>query len=252
MLAENSLRLRGYEPGSAMLPHMHRQTSLTLVIGGDYLERIGRSHRRYKTGVAAFCPAGMLHAQEFGAAGARQIIIEPQAECLDCLAETLHLDEAPYGSSPELDRLGGRLLQELSNDDDFSCLAREGLVLEVLAAFARVSDSRTQRPPVWLETARDFIHANVCVPLSVAKIAKVAGRHQIHLAREFRRYFGSSIGCYQRSLRTQEAARLLCETCEDITHIALRCGFASHAHLCRVFRAHYGATPSQYRARHSV
>jgi AraC family transcriptional regulator len=252
MLAENSLRFRRYEPRSTMLPHMHQQASLTLVIGGDYLERIGPTERHYGTGIAAFHPAEMIHAQEFGTAGARQIIIEPQQDWLACLADTLNLTDAPYSSLSELHHLGGRLVQELSNDDEFSCLAREGLVLEMLAAFARLSDMRSPKPPVWLENARDFIHGNACGPLSIAQIAKAAGRHEIHLAREFRRYFGSSIGSYVRKLRTEEAARLLSQTREDITEIALRCGFASHAHLCRVFRAHYGTTPSQYRGRHPL
>lgn len=249
MLAENSLRLRRYEPNSAMLPHMHEQASLTLVIDGGYVERIGRSQRRYGTGLAAFCPAGMLHAQEFGAAGARQIILQPQQDCLAWLAERIDLNRAPYSGAGELRLLGLRLMQELINDDEFSGLAREGIVLEVLAAFARLGNVRAPTPPPWLKAARDFIHANAFAHLSVAQVAKVARRHEIHVAREFRRYFGTSIGSYLRTLRTEEAARLLSQTREDITGIALRCGFASHAHLCRVFRAHYGTTPSEYRAR---
>jgi len=148
--------------------------------------------------------------------------------------------------------LGVRLLHELANDDEFSAIAREGIVLEVLAAFARAGDARAPKPPVWIERARDFIHAHAFAPVSMMQIAKAAGRHEIHLAREFRRHFGVSIGTYLRRLRTEEAARLLAQTREGITAIALRCGFASHAHLCRVFRAHYGTTPSQYRARHSL
>jgi AraC family transcriptional regulator len=163
----------------------------------------------------------------------------------------MDLESAPYSGSPELRQLGGRLLCELANEDEFSCFAREGLALEVLAAFARVSDTRAPKPPAWLETARDFIHANVSASLSLAQVAKAAGRHEVHLAREFRRYFGTSIGAYMRALRTEQAARLLSQTREGITEIALRCGFASHAHLCRMFRAQYGTTPSQYRARHS-
>jgi AraC family transcriptional regulator len=102
-----------------------------------------------------------------------------------------------------------------------------------------------------LKAAREFIHDHAFSPISVAEIAQAAGRHEIHLAREFRRRFGVSIGAYLRRLRTEEAARLLERPQADITDVALSCGFASHSHLCRVFRAHFGVTPSHYRSRHS-
>ena len=68
--------------------------------------------------------------------------------------------------------------------------------------------------------------------------------------REFRRYFGMSVGSYLRHVRTERAAHLLRHSKSDITEIALGCGFASHAHLCRVFKVHFGLTPTEYRAKH--
>jgi AraC-like DNA-binding protein len=35
----------------------------------------------------------------------------------------------------------------------------------------------------------------------------------------------------------------------SISEIAHSCGFASHSHLCREFKAHFGVTPSQFRLR---
>jgi AraC family transcriptional regulator len=78
-------------------------------------------------------------------------------------------------------------------------------------------------------------------------IARVAGRHEVHVAREFRRFFGVSVGTYLRRLRTERVARLLLGPHLSISEIALECGFSSHSHLCREFKAHYGVTPSRYR-----
>jgi AraC family transcriptional regulator len=137
----------------------------------------------------------------------------------------------------------------MHNDDDFSGVASEGIVLEMIAAFGRNGIERAAKPPAWLSKAHDFVRENAHAPLSMKQIARAAGRHEIHLAREFRRHFGVSIGAYLRQLKTGRAADLLLHTKADITEIALRCGFASHSHLCRVFKAHFGVTPSQYRAR---
>jgi AraC-like DNA-binding protein len=42
------------------------------------------------------------------------------------------------------------------------------------------------------------MHENAFVPLTMAQIAREAGRHEIHLAREFRRFFGVPVGVYLR------------------------------------------------------
>jgi AraC family transcriptional regulator len=250
MFTETPLRVVRYQPSAAMAPHDHETASLNIVVNGDFLERIGNSERNYAKGYVAFCPAGMRHSQQFGRSGARQIIFAPQASWIDYLADCkLKLDDAPYAGSHIIRHLGDRLLDESRNDDAFSLAAREGILLEIVAAFGRNSSTSkpSSNPPAWLCAAREFMHAHALAPLSMKRIAKAAGRHEIHLAREFRRYFGASVGAYLRRLRIEHAARLLLEPQTSISEIALICGFASHSHLCREFRAHYGVTPSQYR-----
>ena len=122
-------------------------------------------------------------------------------------------------------------------------------MLEVVAAFGReaANANKGSRAPTWLNTAREFMQDNAKTPLSLAQIAAAAGRHEIHLAREFRRYFGASVGEYLRRLRIEQAAHLLQRSKLTLTEIAFECGFSSHSHLCRIFLAHHGMTPSQYR-----
>ena len=228
---------------------------MNIVVAGDFLERIGGQERDYARGQIAFLPAGVMHSQSFGAAGARQIIIRPQDCWLDYLADCkTRLQEAPCSNSATFRRLGDRLLEEIHNEDGFSALAREGILLEIVTAFARnrTAPRAGARPPAWLCVARDFMHENALAALSMVQIARVAGRHGVHLAREFRRFFGTSVGTYMRRLRTEHVARLLQRRHTRISDIALDCGFASHAHLCREFRAHFGVTPSQYRLRHTA
>jgi AraC family transcriptional regulator len=252
MFAQTGLRISRYHPHATMAPHRHDEPSMNIVVNGDFLERIGRGERDYARGHAAFCPAGTTHSQTFGKAGAMQIIFRPQDSWLDYLADCkTRLDEAPYASSNSLRTLGDRLVEEMRNDDGFSTIACEGLLLEIVAAFGRTGAPKTAgvKPPVWLCTARDFIHENAFMPLSMAKIARQAGRHEIHLAREFRRFFGVSVGTYLRRLRTEHAATLLLRPWINISEVAQDSGFASHSHLCREFKAYFGVTPSQFRSR---
>ncbi|MGA2952606.1 MAG: helix-turn-helix domain-containing protein [Caulobacteraceae bacterium] len=249
-MADTRLHLRDYPAATTMDRHEHRAATLTIVVQGGFVERLGRAERDYARGHAAFLPAGRAHAQAFGAVGTRQVTFEPQAEWIDYLADSrIALSEAPYANAPVYRHLGDRLLKELQAPDSFSRLACEGLMLEVVAAFGRRgwSEPAMAKPPAWLCTARDFIHANALEPLSLGQIARVAGRHEIHLARQFRRYFGASVSAYQRRLRIDHAAGLLRDTPLSLSEIALDCGFSSHAHLCREFKAQMGLTPSEYR-----
>ena len=81
------------------------------------------------------------------------------------------------------------------------------------------------------------------------EVARAAGRHEVHVAREFRRFYGMSIGDYLREMRLDSAALQLSDRRADISQVALECGFSSHSHLCRAFKLRFGVTPSQFRAR---
>jgi AraC family transcriptional regulator len=252
VFAQTGLRISRYQAHSEMTPHQHDEASMNIVVAGEFLERIGQDERTYSRGTASFCPAATTHSQKFGATGVRQIIFKRHESWLDYLADCkARLDDAPHTSSTTFRDLGDRLLEEMRQDDGFSTVACEGIMLEIVAAFGRngIAEAAKTKPPAWLRAAREFMHENAFASLTMAQIAREAGRHEIHLAREFRRFFGIPVGAYLRRLRTEQAERLLLKPQISISEIAHSCGFASHSHLCREFKAHFGITPSEYRLR---
>ena len=251
MLTQTALRDCSYPARLCMEPHAHDEDCLSILVRGAFVERIAGRERNYVRGQIAYLSAGVVHSQIFGAAGARQIIFRPQPHWLEHLAAcNTPLADSPHTNSPLFSQLGDRLLMEMRTEDDFSAIACEGVLLEIVAAFGRKSRTgRGATPPAWLCVARDYLHQNLLAPLRMQDIARVAGRHEVHVAREFRRFFGVSVGTYLRRLRTEHVARLLLRPHLSISEIALECGFSSHSHLCREFKAHYGVTPSLYRGR---
>lgn len=250
MMADTRLHVRDYPAVSLMARHAHAAATLSIVVNGGFVERLGRAERDYGRGHIAFLPAGREHAQAFGPRGARQITFEPPSEWIEYLADArVALSDAPHTNAPVYRRLGDRLSRELCAADALSALACEGLMLEVVVAFGRRGQTAraAATPPAWLRAARDFVHENALEPLSLSTIAEAVGRHEIHLAREFRRHFGAPVGAYQRRLRIEHAAILLCDPRRSLSEIALDCGFSSHSHLCREFKAQMGLTPSGYR-----
>jgi AraC family transcriptional regulator len=250
VFSQTELRISRYQARTAMSLHQHDEPSMGIVVSGDFLERIGNDERTYSRGTASFCPAATPHSQIFGAAGVRQIIFKPADTWLEYLTDCkARLDNAPHARSATFRDLGDKLLGEIARDDRFSAVACEGVMLEIIAEFGR---SRTavpaaSKPPPWLRAAREFMRENACSPVTMVQIAREAGRHEIHVAREFRRFFGCSVGAYMRRLRIERAAQLLLKPQGSVSEIALGCGFASHSHLCREFKAHFGLTPTEYR-----
>ena len=141
------------------------------------------------------------------------------------------------------------MLEELRQNDRFSTIAREGLLLEMVVALGRngAPARAGAQPPSWLRAARDFLRDSMAGGPSMKELGQAVGRHEIHVAREFRRFYGESVGSYVRRLRAEHAAHLLSQPGPSIAAIALDCGFSSHSHLCREFKARFGVTPSQYR-----
>ena len=251
MFALHELRVRNYPAQMPMKAHAHDADCLSVLVRGAFTERVGGRARDYVRGHAAFLPAGVVHSQTFGAGGATQILFRPLPDWIDYLSDCgTPLSDSPHANAPIFRQLGDRLFAEVAREDRYSALACEGILLEIVAAFGRreraVRPGRS--PPPWLRRVRDYVHEHALAPIGLKEIARAAARHEVHVAREFRRFFGISIGELARRLRTEEAARLLLSSRSSISDVALHCGFSSHSHLCREFRARFGVTPSEYRS----
>jgi AraC family transcriptional regulator len=92
-------------------------------------------------------------------------------------------------------------------------------------------------------------------PISLRDLARTAGVHPSHLAREFHRIYGLTVGDYIRKLRVNYVAARLTNTGqnqESLTDLSLHAGFSSHAHMCSTFKRAVGMTPSQYKKAHGI
>jgi AraC family transcriptional regulator len=243
-----SVRVTNYPALGAMAPHYHDDSSFIVVVRGAYVERLGGHDAEHATGRMLFYPAGEWHSQRFGPHGARKIVFRPEPSWLDYLRNRgIASDEPRHIDGPAIRQLSTRLLHELESDDGFAALAVDGILLELVSAFARVAMRREPVAPAWLREARDAILASP-TRLSLNQLSTIVGRHPMHLAREFRRYYGTSVATYARKLRLERAAERM-RARDSLSEIALACGFASQAHMTREFRRVFDVTPSEYRRR---
>ena len=240
---------RTYAPNSSIAAHAHDMTSLTLVLGGTYEERIAGRAAPQREGCALICPRNLPHAQRFGARGARKIIITPGMALLDYLETTTMFSSAPSVRAAPIGKLARQILTERSLDDAFSGASMEGAAWQIAALLGRGVTGASVPASALVRRACRAIAAMDDQPVAIVALCRETGCHPATLNRAFRRELGCTPGDYQRRLRVERAARLLRDTAMPLADVAVACGYCDQSHLARSFRHVMGCTPSEYRRR---
>jgi AraC family transcriptional regulator len=107
--------------------------------------------------------------------------------------------------------------------------------------------SSNASPPLWLRRAKEIIEAHYRDRLSLRDVARAVSVHPVHVARQFRRYVGMSVGSFIRLRRIEFARQNLATTDKPLVDIALESGFTQQAHFTTAFRQITGVTPLEYR-----
>lgn len=238
-----------YPPRLKQPRHTHRLASFSFVLAGGYLENYGRRAQARQPSTVVFHPPCESHAVDFQG-GARILSVQFDFERLARIRScgSVVLDASASSRNETVGWLGKRIYREFRRPDEFSWLALEGLVFEILAEASRcsrVADEKTS--PRWFGQVKDFLHDNFSETIHLETVARIADVHPVHLARVFRRQTGGTIGEYVRRLRVEFACRRIAASTDSFTEIALAAGFADQSHFARIFKNHLGITPGEYR-----
>ncbi|MCC4118098.1 GlxA family transcriptional regulator [Aromatoleum toluclasticum] len=104
--------------------------------------------------------------------------------------------------------------------------------------------------PEVLQAVLQLMKNNIEEPLSIEDLALRARVSQRQLDRLFQRHLSTTPSRYYLEARLTRARRLLQQTNEPITSIAIACGFSSAPHFSRCYREFFGVPPSQASAKH--
>ena len=134
-------------------------------------------------------------------------------------------------------------------DSDASLLAKQGMLLDIMAAVIRRFSSWSgvidrSGAPGTLDRARQYLHDRISDDVSLDDLGTETGLTKFHLLRAFRNRFGLPPHAYQLQQRVLQAKRMLKSF--SPAYVALECGFSDQSHFTRVFRAHTGTTPRRY------
>jgi AraC family transcriptional regulator len=93
----------------------------------------------------------------------------------------------------------------------------------------------------------DYIDTHITSRVLVADLCALVWRSEAHFSRSFRGTFGCSPHAFVVRRRVELAAKHMLQTVMSLSDIALGCGFADQAHLCKHFRVVTGETPAAWR-----
>lgn len=241
------IRVRHYAPGTAQPRHAHDRTFLSLVVRGDLEERVGRVAEAAGALSVVVKPAGVEHADAFGRRGAVTLQLQlSAADEANARAEGCRLEAWRWVHAPDSVRPLLGLLWRLREPADLA-VAPPGDTLEELVVEAVASldpPPPAGIPPRWLLRAREALDEGA---ISIHEVAESLGVHPVHLAREFRRHFGTSPSEHRRRGRVRRAGRLLADSAVPLADAALEAGFSDQAHMTRELRAAAGLTPRRLR-----
>lgn len=236
-----------YAAGLKQSKHAHATHTVSIVLAGSLRERVGQKEEIVGALSVVVKPAGTEHHDEFGPEPVRllRITLDPETEGVcDRFARQLTAWRWDLNAAapPFL-----RLLRQLRRTRDASNAETQTAAMDALAAVGSSFQPPVPgQPPLWLRRVRDQLDDDTRPP--VAALAREADVHPVYLARQFRRWYGSSISGYVQRRRAQRAAAAIVRRARTISAASHDAGFADHAHMCRVFKHVTGLTPGSFRS----
>lgn len=102
--------------------------------------------------------------------------------------------------------------------------------------------------PFRLRRVIDHVEVRLGSKITVQELANLAELSAAHFTRAFRQATGEAPHHFILSRRIVRVREMLRDPALDLTTVAIRAGFSSHAHMTSVFRRLTGLTPAAYRA----
>jgi len=236
-----------YQPNQTLPWHTHRWPYFTFVLRGGYTEDCEGKTWEIGEGDVVLHGAGEAHADRMHGFESWLLNVEFTQPWLDRInGFGARLDSRFTVNGGRFVQLGKRLHRELWSDERISALCIEGLALELIAESAHRKVRPSGNPP-WLQRALEYLRANFKDSPTLHQVADAAGVHPVHLAREFRRRQGVTVGGFIRKLRVDLTCQELIRSSQPIVDIAVAAGFSDHSHMTRVFREETGLTPTEFR-----
>lgn len=117
----------------------------------------------------------------------------------------------------------------------------KSLVLELIS-----SSERHEATPNWIFELKNILHDYWRESLDLETLGKTLSVHPVTISKNFKKYFGCTLGEYRRKIRIEKSIALIKENKMTLSEIAHYCCFADQSHFTRNFKEYSGYLPSEF------
>lgn len=220
--------------------HRHPWFELVHVLSGDYRVHVDDSLLYLPEGGTIFYPPRCPHRPVDTAA--KVIVARWRA------SRSLPTDDMPrFSVGSSYDILAALLwLESWSDRATGSHLFADAVdLLRVVLALHRSGLTGDESDATSM--ARTLLSRNLDRGIDVPQLASEVGLSVSHLSRSFRDRYGVSLMTWRRGCRLNHAMDLLCVGGLSLNQIAMRCGYATGAHLSNLLKKERGFRPADLR-----
>lgn len=137
-----------------------------------------------------------------------------------------------------------KMFGEFVNNDEYFYSVTEALLTDIIATFSRHIKTGGNKK---LFKSLFYIHENFRSKITLEKLSELESISQSHYRALFKSMYNQSPTEYILDIRLREAKKLLEETEETLSDIALKTGFFDEFYMSKQFKNHFGITPGRYR-----
>ena len=118
----------------------------------------------------------------------------------------------------------------------------KSLVLELIS-FAE----KQTATPHWIHALKHLLHDSWRDSLDLETMGRILDVHPVTISKNFKKYFGCTLGEYRRKLRVEKSIALIKENKMTLSEIAHYCCFSDQSHFTRDFKKCLGYLPSEFK-----
>ncbi|MEI2285065.1 AraC family transcriptional regulator [Paenibacillus polysaccharolyticus] len=249
--------------------HFHDHYELYYLLSGERIYFIKDRSYLVKAGDLVFVDRNTVHKTlESGMPDHERIVLYLQPELFAAMAVTSELTEGltepfrwdipivrfPAQVANVTEEIVAEMVREMRNPDEGSGMLLRHRALELLLHtyrhrhLARIqSDDQAPVLHPKIQVVVRYLNENYQNPVTLPEVADKFRISPHYLSRLFKQTTGFTFSDYLNLLRVKEAQRLLRESEESVTDIALLAGFGNFSHFGKMFKRSVQMSPRTYR-----
>lgn len=224
--------------------HSHNNAHITLFLKGGTTEKRKNFSETVGPGSLLFYHSDELHLNQDTLFPSRNINIEIEENLLKDLQISEAVIEKSVQNSAFTKFLILKIFKETLTSDTFSADT-------ITMLFSQISNAqnhleRFEKSPFWVKSLQELLNDCWNENPNLHDLGVILNLNPITISKHFPKYFGCTLGEYMRRIKINRSLSLIQSHENNLTEIALECGFADQSHFIRTFKSQTGFLPKQF------